>query len=173
MPAATLIAVLCASLMLSACTQRFSRAIGCFQDPACAVQLGMSEEAFLAALSPASGTPVVGKAPDRFKRGNGEYVIHYVPVARSPHTFGSDGDYTPYTFLDGRLVAVGADYTPGRVSLAGDANSPALDTAQGESTADPLPDTTDPTREYRPRGPFKWCVPTLYPNGDCGTGPCC
>ena len=173
--AATLIACLCAVTSLTACTQRVHRTIGCFQNPACAVQLGMSEESFLALIEAEPAEASGAKAPTRFTSGDSAFVVHYVPVERAPHKFDSDGKYVPYTFVEGRLMAVGSAYllNDERIVDADRADSREVETGAAETMDVAAPNTAESGTEYRRRGPFKWCAPSSYLHGGCGARPCC
>lgn len=171
--AATLIACLCAVTSLTACTQRVHRTIGCFQNPACAVQLGMSEESFLALIDAEPAEASGAKAPTRFTSGDSQYVVHYVPVEQAPHKFDSDGKYVPYTFVEGRLMAVGSAYLLNEERIADRADSREVETGVGETMDASAPNAAEPGAGSRRRGPFKWCAPSSYLHGGCGTRPCC
>lgn len=158
-----------AIISLTGCAPHIERAIDCYKSAACGVRLGMTEETFAELMDSDSDELRQGREAARFIGADGEYVVHYLPAASAAHTAVSDAEYTPYTFRDGYLVAVGWEYQPERIDAAECVNPEEVLTAE-ESASDA---GQGPTDIYRVNRPYKWCVPDVLGNGRCIGGPCC
>lgn len=167
----TLLFVCTFVVSLTGCYQRIHRAMDCYQDAACAVQLGMAEEEFVAVMLQRAAAGPLLNYPQRIERERGMYTVHLVPVELAPHDDFDDGAYTPYVFRGGRLVAMGWDYMP--EGEGGD--SQVLDREE-EALADAEPvvlPADEHSNDFSQRGPFKWCVHEVHGGPRCQSDSCC
>lgn len=84
-------------------------AIAYHNQAAAMVQMGMSEEAFLQLMNPAMIQNESERNPKRFSHENRVYVTYFIRNQRIADDLYTDDEYQPYTFGDGRLVAIGWD----------------------------------------------------------------
>jgi hypothetical protein len=80
------------------------------------VQIGMAEESFLKLMEPAldaSNQGKYGRKPDRYSIGSDMYVVHFMRASMVDDGVVTDDEFQPYTFENGRLIAVGWNYLGG------------------------------------------------------------
>lgn len=89
--------------------QRIDSAIAAYSVAAQTVELGASKEAVLPALEPTQSSLLVGqrKLPDRYVQGTLTVEIYYFRSGRQPDGLTTDDEFTPYMFVDGKLVSIG------------------------------------------------------------------
>lgn len=97
-------------LFLSGCGLYAEKKIYDYRNAASSIQLGQSQSAVLAKLEPIRrSTPsAYVREPDTFIGQNGKTVlVYYIVSDRISDGIQTDDEYTPYIFVDGRLVAIG------------------------------------------------------------------
>ena len=81
-----------------------------YHDISSSIQLGDSRGKVLSVLGPIQrSTPsIYQRAPDQFMSADGKRVyVYYIASNRIPDGRSTDDEFTPYVFVEGRLVAIG------------------------------------------------------------------
>ena len=111
------VAVFFISVALVGCTAaRIDNAASYHNKAAPYVKLGMSEGSFVELMEPALDGSTRGKngrIPKRYSKGGDMYVVYFLRVTRVPDGLATDDEFQPYTFQNGRLIAIGWDYLGG------------------------------------------------------------
>jgi hypothetical protein len=155
------------TLLLTACaTSAIDNAIVYHAKAAPYVELGMSEEAFVALMEPAMTPSKAERQPRRFSRGDDMYVVHFMRVARVPDDLYTDDEYQPYTFANGKLVAVGWEYLGGEKYTT-------QDLRQRAASADKTNVNVRQSTTVNTGTSSSQCMPDLNGDGFCSGYRCC
>ena len=130
------------------------------------VELGMSEGAFVTLMEPAMTPSRNERQPKRFSRGDDMYVVHFLRVARVPDGLYTDDEYQPYTFVNGKLVAVGWEYLGGEKYTS-------QDLRQREAAADKTNVNVQQSTTVKPATSSTQCMPDMNGDGFCSGYRCC
>ena len=130
------------------------------------VELGMSEDAFIALMEPAITPTEKERQPKRFSRGDDMYVVHFMRVAWVRDGLYTDDEYQPYTFANGKLVAVGWEYLGGEKYTT-------QDLKQRAASADKTNVDVRQTTTVNSGTSSTQCMPDLNGDGFCSGYRCC
>jgi hypothetical protein len=85
------------------------QAIDAYHEAACSISLGDDEQRVLEVLEPTQRDLPRGarKEADRIAEGASRRDVFYFRSSRQPDGLTTDDEFTPYLFVDGKLVAIG------------------------------------------------------------------